>query len=221
MWAVVTVVFSGYSAAFCSFNTKQKKSADCESKRDLRMSSFTTVLRSTNWASGRYTVVLSHRFVWWSDCLWFFSCQFTAAFPLVVLWSFLSLVILLGILNFSFLKSVFSVTRIRFRTYGYLLSILTFALPNGLPPAIYAFCLGIFVGWNEVVWPNIFSSWIRQKSWSAMWAVVTLVFFLDFPQPIVPSTQKRKIPPTPNRTRDLRMSSFITVLRSTKWAIGR
>ena len=74
MWAVVTVVFSGFSAAYCSFNTKEKKSADSEWKRDLRMSSFTTVLRSTNWASGRYTVVLSDRFVWWSDCLWFFSC---------------------------------------------------------------------------------------------------------------------------------------------------
>ena len=67
-------------------------------------------------------------------------------------------------------------TRIRFRTYGYLLSILTFALPNGLSPAIYAFCLGIFVRWIEVAWPNSFSSWIRQKTWSAMWAVVTLVF---------------------------------------------
>ena len=112
-------------------------------------------------------------------------------------------------------------TRIRFRTYGYLLSKLTFALPNWLSPATYAFCLGIFFGWIEVVWPKIFSSWIRQKSWSAVWAVVTLVFFLDFRQPIVPSTQKRKFPPTLHRTRDLRMSSFTTVLRSTNWAVGR
>ena len=110
------------------------------------------------------------------------------------------LVILLGILNFSFLKSVFSVTRIRFRTYGYLFSILTFALPNGLSPARFAFCLGIFVGWIDVVWQNIFSSWTQQKSWSAVWAVVTLVFSLDFRQPIVHSIQKRKIPPTRNRT---------------------
>ena len=128
---------------------------------------------------------------------------------------------LFGILYFSFLKSVFLVTRIRFRTFGYLLSFLSLALPNWPSPAIYAFALGIFVGWIEVVWPNNFSSWVRQKSWSAMWAVVTLMFFLDFRQPIVPSTQKRKIPPTRNRTRDLRMSSFTTVLRSTNWAIGR
>ena len=126
-----------------------------------------------------------------------------------------------GILYFSFLKSVFSVLRIRFRTYGYLLSILSLALPNWLSPAIYAFAPGIFVGWIEVVWPNNFSSWVRQKSWSARWAVVTLVFFLDFRQAIVPSMQKRKIPPTRNRTRDLRMSSFTTVLRSTNWANGR
>ena len=121
---------------------------------------------------------------------------------------------------FLFLKSVFSVTRIRFRTYGYLLSILTFALPNWLSPAIYASALGVLVGWIEVVCPNNFSSWIRQKSWSAMWVAVTLVFFLGFRQPIVPSTQKRKLAPTRNRTRDLRMSSFTTVLRSTNWAIG-
>ena len=49
----------------------------------------------------------------------------------------------------------------------------------------------------------------------------TLVFFLDFRQPIVPSTQKRKFPRSRNRTGDLRMSSFTTVLRSTNWAIGR
>ena len=55
-------------------------------------------------------------------------------------------------------------------------SIHTIGLPNGLSPATYAFCLGIFVGWIEVVWPNNFSSWIWQKSWSAMWAVVTRVF---------------------------------------------
>ena len=65
------------------------------------------------------------------------------------------------------------------------------------------------------------TSWIRRKSWSAMWAVVTLMFFLDFRQPIVPSTQKRKVPPTQNQTRDLQMSSFTTVLSSTNWAIGR
>ena len=63
------------------------------------------------------------------------------------------------------------------RTYGYLLSTHTFALRNGLPPATYAFCLGIFLGWIEVVWPNNFSSWVQQKSWSAMWSVFTLVFF--------------------------------------------
>ena len=116
-------------------------------------------------------------------------------------------------------RVIFLVTRIRFRTYGYLLSIFTFAPPNGLSPAIYAFVL-VLVGWIEVVCPNNFSSWIRQKSWSAMWVAVTLVFFLGFRQPIVPSTQKRKLAPTRNRTRDLRMSSFTTVLRSTNWAIG-
>ena len=121
---------------------------------------------------------------------------------------------------FFFLKSVLSVTRIRFRTYGYLLSLLTFAFPNWLSPAICAFAVGVLVGWIGVVCPNNFSSWIRQKSWSAMWVAVTLVFFLGFRQPIVPSTQKRKLPPTRNRTRDLRMSSFTTVLRSTNWAIG-
>ena len=95
-----------------------------------------------------------------------------------MLLSFLFLVILHAFWYpiFFFLKSVFSVTRIRFRTYGYLLSILTFALPNWLSPAIYAFALGVLVGWIEVVCPNIFSSWIRQKSWSAMWVAVTLVF---------------------------------------------
>ena len=77
---------------------------------------------------------------------------------------------------FFFLKSVFSVTRIRFRTYGYLLSIFTFAPPNGLSPAIYAFCLGIGVGWIAVAWPSNFSSWLRQKSWSATWAVDNRVF---------------------------------------------
>ena len=87
---------------------------------------------------------------------------------------------LFGILYFSFLKSVFLVTRIRFRTFGYLLSFLSLALPNWPSPAIYAFALGIFVGWIEVVWPNNFSSWVRQKSWSAMWAVVTLMFFSGF-----------------------------------------
>ena len=139
-----------------------------------------------------------------------------------MLLSFLFLVILHAFWYpiFFFLKSVFSVTRIRFRTYGYLLSILTFALPNWLLPALYAFALGVLVGWIEVVCPNFCSSWIRQKSWSAMWVAVTLVFFLGFRQPIVPSTQKRKLPPTRNRTRDLRMSSFTTVLRSTNWAIG-
>ena len=118
-------------------------------------------------------------------------------------------------------KCFFSVTRIRFRTCGYLLSKLTFALPNWLSPAIYAFALGVLVGWIEVVCPNNFSSWIRQKSWSAMWVAVTLVFFLGFRQPIVPSTQKRKLPSTRNRTRDLRMSSSRTVLRSTNWGSGR
>ena len=54
-----------------------------------------------------------------------------------------------------------------------------------------------------------------------MWAVVTLLHFLDFRQPIVPSTQKTKIPPTQNRTIDLRMSCFTSVLRSTNWAVGR
>ena len=129
---------------------------------------------------------------------------------------------LFGVLCFSFLKSnFFWWHEFEHRTYGNLLSIHTFGLPNGLSPAIYAFCLGIFVGWIEVVRPNVFSSWNRQKSWSAMWVVVTLVFFLDFRQRIVPSTQKRKIPPTRNRTRDLRMSSFTKVLRSTNWAIGK
>ena len=187
------------------------------------MSCFTSVLRCTNWAVGRCRGVLSDRFVWWSDSLWSIhvssqqrSCLLCAA--LVVFFS-----VILHAFSypmFLFSKSVFSVTRIRFRTYGYFLSILTFALPNWLSPAIYAFALGVLVGWIEVVCPNNFSSWIRQKSWSAMWVAVTLVFFLGFRQPIVPSTQKRKLPPTRNRTRDLRMSSFTTVLRSTNWAIG-
>ena len=139
-----------------------------------------------------------------------------------MLLSFLFLVILHAFWYpiFFFLKSVFSVTRIRFRTYAYLLSILTFALPNWLSPAIYAFALGVLVGWIEVVCPTNFSSWIRQKNWSATWVSVTLVFFLGFRQAIVHSTRKRKLPPTRNRTRDLRMSSFTTVLRSTNWAIG-
>ena len=126
---------------------------------------------------------------------------------------------LFGILYFSFLKSVFLVTRIRFRTFGYLLSFLSLALPNWPSPAIYAFALGIFVGWIEVVWPNKFISWVRRKSWCAMWAVATRVF-LRFRLPIGPSTQKRKTPPTRNPTTDLRMSSFTIVLHSTNWAIG-
>ena len=65
-------------------------------------------------------------------------------------------------------------------TYGFLLSIRTFGLQNGLSPAIYAFALGIFVGWIEVVCPNIFSAWFRQKSWSAVWVAVNLKFFSGF-----------------------------------------
>ena len=40
--------------------------------------------------------------------------------------------------------------------------------------------LGFFKKRIELLWLNNFSSWIRQKSWSAMWAVVTLVFFSGF-----------------------------------------
>ena len=187
------------------------------------MSCFTSVLRSTNWAVGRCRGVLSDRFVWWSDSLWSIHVSSQQrSFLLCASRFFLSNTsCFFGILCSSSWKVFFSVTRIRFRTCGYLLSSLTFALPNWLSPAIYAFALGVLVGWIEVVCPNNFSSWIRQKSWSAMWVAVTLVFFLGFRQPIVPSTQKRKLPPTRNRIRDLRMSSFTTVLRSTNWAIGR
>ena len=161
-------------------STKKRETPPTRNRTiDLRMSCFTSVLRCTNWAVVRCRGVLSDRFVWWSDSLWSIhvssqqrSCLLCAA--LVVFFS-----VILHAFSypmFLFLKSVFSVTRIRFRFYGYLLSILTFALPNWLSPAIYAFCLGIFVRWIEVAWPNSFSSWIRQKTWSAMWAVVTLVF---------------------------------------------
>ena len=88
---------------------------------------------------------------------------------------------LFGILCFSFAEiDFFWWHDFELMTYGYLPSIHTFGLPNGLSPATYAFCLGIFVGWIEVVWPNNFISWVRQKSWSAMWAVFTLVFFSGF-----------------------------------------
>ena len=79
-----------------------------------------------------------------------------------------------------------------------------------------------FFGWILVVWPDNFSSWIWHKKLVCfVGCSYACVFFLDFRQRIVPATQKKKIPPTRNRTRDLRISSFTTVLRSTNWAIGR
>ena len=62
------------------------------------------------------------------------------------------------------------------RPYRYLLSLKTSAVPSGLSPATYAFCLGIFLDESRLCGQIILCSRIRQKSWSAMWAVVTAVF---------------------------------------------
>ena len=149
-------------------STKKRKTPPTRNRTiDLRMSCFTSVLRCTNWTVVRCRGVLSDRFVWWSDSLWLIhvssqqrSCLLCAAL-VVFFWVILHA---FSYPMFLFLKSVFSVTRIRFRTYGYLLSILSLALPNWLSPAIYAFAPEIFVGWIEVVWPNNFSLPSLQSS---------------------------------------------------------
>ena len=77
--------------------------------RALRMSSFTTVLRSTKWAIGRCTGVLSDRFVRSSDSLWSFHVSSQQHFLLLFSNRFFSwwYFLLFGILYFSFPKSDF------------------------------------------------------------------------------------------------------------------
>ena len=146
------------------------------------MSSFTTVLRTTNWANDRQACLLSETLVWQRDFL---------------RWTHVSS----WVGRTAFCWECSSLLFMRFHAFWYPLSFFperwklqwhefepkdlrNFSLNTHLRSskcalASYMCFLSRKFFWRiQVVWPNIFSSWVRQKSWTAMWAVITSLIFL-------------------------------------------